>query len=78
MQDMRPMTPEEILRDIENVADVGHDGSLYVHTEWLRTSLRALLLQVGEEIEKERTENADQSSGVDDCKRVIDKVISEI
>lgn len=56
--------------------------------DYLRTSLRALLLHVGEEMPKKRDycrcmcrENEDKrhyNAAIDDCKRVIEKMIEEI
>lgn len=81
MQDIRPMTPEEFLAGIQPKGEC-NCGSC---RRDMRDALRALLLHVGEDIKNIKTPDGwvgdyldGRSDAIDDCKRVIDKMISEI
>lgn len=92
MQDVRPMTPEKILHEFDTSFLDTSPPSIDKGDvrDFLRTSLRALLLHVGEDTEKLRVDQIPELEGadaddcrvrngtVDDCKRVIEKIISEI
>lgn len=89
MQEPHPKTHNEIIQEFGEVqTDIITQGG--IDDEWLKASLRALLLHVGEEVEKlyadqiPELEGADgddcrvRNGTVDDCKRVIEKIQESI